>query len=287
MTCLSKIEAMHDPIDAQATAFAHLLGMSGNDADAAFSKAFALADGLFPHQVEGVAFLLGRRRAILADDMGLGKTRQAIVSLRHMAPTVRTCRVPRLGEAKLGARNREVAPDATILVMEGRRPRRLTHHGPSSTTTFSGAMAMRSSGGLGRPRVRRGALPEESHERAQQARSRVHGPRKRQLRAPLVVQLLTGTPLTSRPRDPSCCCSSPAIPSDAASSHSPGAIARRRRESLGGRPAARRTSTSSRCRCTASCCADPKTKSGVPPKLRTWLPVQVPARPVRGQSKRS
>ena len=35
----------------------------------------ALADGLFPHQVEGVAFLLGRRRAILADDMGLGKTR--------------------------------------------------------------------------------------------------------------------------------------------------------------------------------------------------------------------
>ena len=78
---------MHDPIDAQATAFAHLLGMSGNDTDAAFSKAFALADGLFPHQVEGVAFLLGRRRAILADDMGLGKTRQAIVSLRHMAPS--------------------------------------------------------------------------------------------------------------------------------------------------------------------------------------------------------
>ena len=37
-------------------------------------------------QIEGVAFLLGRRRAILADDMGLGKTRQAIVSLRHLAP---------------------------------------------------------------------------------------------------------------------------------------------------------------------------------------------------------
>ena len=49
----------------------------------AHESARALADGLFPHQVEGVAFLLGRRRAILADDMGLGKTRQAIVSLRH------------------------------------------------------------------------------------------------------------------------------------------------------------------------------------------------------------
>jgi SWI/SNF-related matrix-associated actin-dependent regulator of chromatin subfamily A-like protein 1 len=42
--------------------------------------------GLFPHQVEGVAFLLGRRRAILADDMGLGKTRQSIVALTEAAP---------------------------------------------------------------------------------------------------------------------------------------------------------------------------------------------------------
>ena len=33
-----------------------------------------------------MAFLLGRKRAILADDMGLGKTRQAIVALRHVAP---------------------------------------------------------------------------------------------------------------------------------------------------------------------------------------------------------
>ena len=39
-----------------------------------------------PPQVEGVAFLLRRRRAILADDMGLGKTRQAIIAMRHAAP---------------------------------------------------------------------------------------------------------------------------------------------------------------------------------------------------------
>ena len=51
--------------------------------EAAFQDALKLADGLFAHQVEGVAFLLGRRRAILADDMGLGKTRQSIVALRH------------------------------------------------------------------------------------------------------------------------------------------------------------------------------------------------------------
>ena len=52
----------------------------------ALARAERLADGLFPHQVEGVAFLLGRRRAILADDMGLGKTRQSIVALTEAAP---------------------------------------------------------------------------------------------------------------------------------------------------------------------------------------------------------
>src|SRR5215216_5158610 len=52
----------------------------------ALARAERLAAGLFPHQVEGVAFLLGRRRAILADDMGLGKTRQSIVALTEAAP---------------------------------------------------------------------------------------------------------------------------------------------------------------------------------------------------------
>ena len=36
---------------------------------------------LYPHQADGVAFLISKKRAILADDMGLGKTRQAIVAL--------------------------------------------------------------------------------------------------------------------------------------------------------------------------------------------------------------
>lgn len=60
-------------LEAQAAAFAQILAAT-DDTDVAFRQAAALADGLFPHQVEGVAFLLGRRRAILADDMGLGKT---------------------------------------------------------------------------------------------------------------------------------------------------------------------------------------------------------------------
>jgi SWI/SNF-related matrix-associated actin-dependent regulator 1 of chromatin subfamily A len=41
-----------------------------------------IAEGsLYPYQADGVAFLLSKKRAILADDMGLGKTRQAIVAM--------------------------------------------------------------------------------------------------------------------------------------------------------------------------------------------------------------
>ena len=76
-------------LDAEADAFAQLLALSPNDPDQAFRDAAALAKGLFPHQIEGVAFLLGRRRAILADDMGLGKSRQAIVGSSTSLPPAR------------------------------------------------------------------------------------------------------------------------------------------------------------------------------------------------------
>jgi hypothetical protein len=69
---------------AQASAFARLLSTT-DDPEIAFRQATALGEGLFPHQVEGMAFLLGRRRAILADDMGLGKTRQVDDPLRLAA----------------------------------------------------------------------------------------------------------------------------------------------------------------------------------------------------------
>ena len=55
-------------------------------AETAMARAKELARGLYPHQVEGVAFLLARRRAILADDMGLGKTRQSIVAMVEAEP---------------------------------------------------------------------------------------------------------------------------------------------------------------------------------------------------------
>ena len=42
---------------------------------------------LYPHQADGVSFLISKGRAILGDDMGLGKTRQAIVGMQVAAPT--------------------------------------------------------------------------------------------------------------------------------------------------------------------------------------------------------
>src|SRR6188508_1943681 len=107
-------------LDAQAAAFAQLLGRSPDDLDHAWRQATALADGLFPHQVEGVAFLLGRRRAILADDMGLGKTRQAIVSLRHAAPGGPYLVVCPASVKRNWAREIDQAiPGASVRVVEG------------------------------------------------------------------------------------------------------------------------------------------------------------------------
>src|SRR5215510_12302330 len=48
----------------------------------------SIAPGLlYPHQADGVAFLISKGRAILGDDMGLGKTRQAIVGMQVAVPT--------------------------------------------------------------------------------------------------------------------------------------------------------------------------------------------------------
>ena len=192
---------MADSLDSQAAAFAQLLKQSG-DPDAAFKSAVALAEGLFPHQIEGVAFLLGRRRAILADDMGLGKTRQAIVSLRHLTPggrrlVVCPASVKRNWAREIGV----VAPDASTLVIDG-----------TSRVPLTAEWIIINYDILGRHiddllNARWAALIfDEAHylKNHTSARSKL----SRQLTTSaaaatpgLAVQLLTGTPLTSRPRD--------------------------------------------------------------------------------------
>ena len=170
--------------------------------DAAFERAVALADGLFPHQIDGVAFLLGRRRAILADDMGLGKTRQSIVSLRHLTPGGHRLVVCPASVKRNWAREITiVAPDSSVLVIEGTAPA-----APTAEWVVINYDV------LGRHHEQLLRVPwaalvfDEAHylKNHNSARSKL----ARQLTASaaaanrtLAVQLLTGTPLTSRPRD--------------------------------------------------------------------------------------
>jgi SWI/SNF-related matrix-associated actin-dependent regulator 1 of chromatin subfamily A len=67
---------------------ANLGGSANGDSQQprARERAEEIARTLYPHQVEGLAFLLGRRRSILADDMGLGKTRQSVLAMVEAEP---------------------------------------------------------------------------------------------------------------------------------------------------------------------------------------------------------
>ena len=194
--------AAADPaaIDAQAAAFARLLGITDN-ADDAFRQAAALGAGLFPHQIEGVAFLLGRRRAILADDMGLGKTRQAIVAMRHAAPSGPYLVVCPASVKRNWVREiRMVAPDARVAIVDGgaRVP------GSGWVVVNYDLLGRHRDALAGVPWV--GLIFDEAH------RLKNHTSRRSRLAREIVahaaargadplVYLLTGTPLTNRPRD--------------------------------------------------------------------------------------
>jgi SNF2 family DNA or RNA helicase len=189
-------------LDAQADVFAQLLAISPEDPDGAFRTAAGLAQGLFPHQIEGVAFLLGRRRAILADDMGLGKTRQTIVALRHVAPggpylVVCPASVKRNWAREIGI----AAPHSSIHIIErgvyapdrpdwviinydilAKHIDTLSHQ-PWTGLVFDEAHYLKN---------HRSARSRLARQLADSAKSGGADP---------AVYLLTGTPLTNRPRD--------------------------------------------------------------------------------------
>ncbi len=194
---------MDRSLEAEAAAFAQLLALSPEDASEAFRRAAALAHGLFPHQIEGVAFLLGRTRAILADDMGLGKTRQAIVALRHAAPDGPFLVVCPASVKRNWAREIDVvSPQPSIHIIEGGAP-------PSDESDWvivNYDILSRHIEAL-RRRGWAGLVFDEAHylKNHRSARSRLARELGDRLKArtgkPPAVYLLTGTPLTNRPRD--------------------------------------------------------------------------------------
>ena len=195
---------MDRSLDAQADAFAQLLALSPDDPDAAFRKAARLAEGLYPHQIEGVAFLLGRRRAILADDMGLGKTRQAIVSLRHTAPDGPYLVVCPASVKRNWAREIAIAaPDTTTHVIEKSAER----YADQTWVIVNYDILSKHIDALAR-QPWAGLVFDEAHYlknhrsiRSRLARQLADRVKAGRAAGPAPVYLLTGTPLTNRPRD--------------------------------------------------------------------------------------
>jgi SWI/SNF-related matrix-associated actin-dependent regulator 1 of chromatin subfamily A len=203
MTFSRPIQPQADRLDAQAAAFAQLLGLAPNDLDVAYRRAVSLGEGLFPHQIEGVAFLLGRRRAILADDMGLGKTRQAIVSLRHAAPGGPYLVVCPASVKRNWAREIDQAiPGASVGVVEGSA----APVSDSEWTIVNYDILSKHMAALGRVPWA-GLVFDEAHylknhtsARSRLARQLADKAATKATHEP-AVYLLTGTPLTNRPRD--------------------------------------------------------------------------------------
>ena len=161
-------------------------------------RAEGLAQGLYPHQVEGLAFLLGRRGAILADDMGLGKTRQAVLAMTEAAPKGPWLVVCPASVKLNWVREIELArPGSTVHVI-----------GQSPPDQFPGWVIVNYDL-LGKHiedllwRNFTGVVFDEAHylKNHTSQRSRLGRQLLSEASSRPVSYLLTGTPLTNRPRD--------------------------------------------------------------------------------------
>jgi SWI/SNF-related matrix-associated actin-dependent regulator 1 of chromatin subfamily A len=160
---------------------------------------------LYPHQADGVAFLISKKRAILADDMGLGKTRQAIVALEAAAPEdliLIVCPA----SLKLNWRREilMVNPDAAIEVIGHER----TPHPNPRWVIVNYDLFRKEAQRLHGIGWRAVVLDEAHFIKNASARTShclkllgVQNEAKAPLLGPEFVFLLTGTPMTSRPRD--------------------------------------------------------------------------------------
>ena len=167
--------------------------------DEALRRAHALADGLFPHQVDGVAFLLGRRRSILADDMGLGKTRQSIIALTEAAPNgpylvVVPASVKRNWEREILA----ARPTARVAIVGPDAPPK---RGFDGWVIVNYDLLAKHADAL-HAFAWTGVVFDEAHYLKNHTSGRSKLARALIAAAPdAVVHALTGTPLTNRPRD--------------------------------------------------------------------------------------
>lgn len=78
----------------------------------------AKAAGAYPYQLEGIKFLSGKKRALLADDMGLGKTMQSLLALPKNARAIFLC--PATLKTNVAKEVRMWRPDLVSVTCRGR-----------------------------------------------------------------------------------------------------------------------------------------------------------------------
>ena len=164
------------------------------------TRAEEISQGLYPHQIEGIAFLLGRRRALLADDMGLGKTRQSVLAMVEAegeGPYLVIC--PASIKRNWAREIEIVLPNAEPTIVGP---------GPLPPIDYSGWIIVNYEI-LGKHLEKllafdwKGVVFDEAHylKNYQSQRSRNASKLVKEIKRDLVVHALTGTPMTSRPRD--------------------------------------------------------------------------------------
>ena len=168
------------------------------------NRAEEIAEGLYPHQIEGIAFLLGRRRALLADDMGLGKTRQSIIAMVEAEAEGPYLVICPASVKRNWAREIELVLPTVEPVIVGPGPL------PSTTHIVEGQdWVIINYEILGKHLERllefewKGVVFDEAHylKNHQSQRSRNATKLVKAIQHQPIVHALTGTPMTNRPRD--------------------------------------------------------------------------------------
>ncbi|MEO1526490.1 MAG: DEAD/DEAH box helicase [Planctomycetota bacterium] len=174
---------------------------SEHDSNHSLSKAKELAIGLYPHQVDGVAFLLARRRAILADDMGLGKTRQSLVAMKQAEPDGPWLIICPASVKRNWEREIRLAFDTpqTVAILSGKSS--VPAKGFRGWLILNYDIVKKHLDGLCQIRFR-GFICDEAHYLKNHRTQRSKATRKliESTESP-VVHCLTGTPMTNRPSD--------------------------------------------------------------------------------------
>ena len=164
------------------------------------TRAEEIAKGLYPHQIEGVAFLLGRRRALLADDMGLGKTRQSVIAMVEAEAEGPYLVISPASVKRNWAREIQLVLPKAEPTIVGPRPLPSTDFQDWVIINYEilgkhleGLLAFKW----------KGVVFDEAHylKNHQSKRSRNAAKLVKSIQHEPIVHALTGTPMTNRPRD--------------------------------------------------------------------------------------